>query len=89
MMLPPPTTSAEVHAQRMHRLDLFCKGLDHVIVETKALLARQRLARDLEQGAGVGESHQASPILNRAKRRTEIASPSLPEASLMSWPTVF
>src|SRR3954451_13322962 len=74
-----------MHAHGVHRFDFLGESLDHMIVEAKALIAGQRLARDLEQSAGVGEGHQTSPILNRANRRTEITSPSLPEASLMSW----
>ena len=51
----------QVHAQGMHRLDLFGESLDHLEVEAEALVAGQRLTRDLEQGAGVGESHQSFP----------------------------
>ncbi len=44
MMLPPPTTSARLHAQRVDRLDLRCEGLDLVEIEAGSLLAAQRLA---------------------------------------------
>ena len=53
-----------------------------------ALLAGERLTGHLEQGARVGQRHQSSPILNRAKRRTTTASPSLPDISLTSCPMV-
>jgi hypothetical protein len=62
---------------------------DHAIVEAEPLLPREGLARQLEKRALVGRRHaQSSPIRNRAKRRTETASPSFPEISLISWPTV-
>ena len=69
----------EVHAEGVHRLDLFRERLDDVKVEARAFLAAQRLARNLEQGAGVGEGHQAAPTWNRANRRTVTTSPSLPD----------
>src|SRR5436309_13120118 len=72
----------------MHRLDFLGERLDGMKVEAHAPVSAQCLARDLEQGPGVGQGHQDSPTTNRANRRTEIASPSLPEASLISCPTV-
>ena len=55
----------------------------------EAFVPGQRLARELEQRAGVGEGHQAAPISKPAKRRTAMFSPDLPDTSLTRSPTVF
>ena len=86
--VPAADDQAEPDAQRMDRLDLLGERLDDPEIQAHALLAAQRLAGELEQGAGVGEGHQDSPILNRANRRTCTASPTLPETSLINCPTV-
>ena len=52
-MLPPPITMAMLDAHRVHRLDLGGEARDDLGIEAVALIAHQRLARQLQQDAAV------------------------------------
>src|SRR5256885_5475629 len=85
----------ELHSERGHRLQLPCEPVDEREVEPSArpALPRERFARDLQQGPGVGElgrgaHRQLPPSSKRAKRRMRMASPVFATSAFTRSPTV-